>query len=77
MSEGAELPDDMTAGDSMLDSVFGLSAAGDCTSLLVKRRFPVACTKALVGKSCEIEDRMEDVVDGTWLSIGVEGSSSG
>ncbi len=63
------------AGDSVLDSVRGLSASGDCINLLARIGFPAACFMAREFTSFEIEDLIEDTLDGTLLRRGVEGVS--
>jgi hypothetical protein len=55
----------------MLDSVLGLTAAGDCISLLARIGFPPACFIARAETSFETDD----LVEGTWLRAGVEGGS--
>ena len=52
----------------MLDSVFGLIVAGDCTSLFARMGFPPASLTA----RAEISVETDDVVEGPMLSAGVK-----
>ena len=63
--DGAELPEETTACDSLLDSVLGLpSSGGDCKSFPVKVGFPPACLIARAAvASYEIDDLRDDLAD--------------
>jgi hypothetical protein len=72
--EGAELPDDMTAGESVrTDSACGLSSVvGECKIFDASDEGPVSdfIERRTVS---EIDDRIDDCAEGTLLKAGVNG----
>jgi hypothetical protein len=74
-SEGSELPEDRTAGESVrVDSAFGLASVGDDNTSATNDEDPGVCFNGR-GTMSEIEDRTDDIAELTLLKAGVKGGS--